>query len=147
MYIGLISLLFPQARIIHCTRNPLDTILSIYFQNFSYSHKYASNLKNIAHTYNAYRRLMKHWDQVVDIPILTVSYEDMVEQQEATTRSLLDFCELEWNDDVLQFHKTKRDVGTASYDQVRQPMYKTSKARWKNYEKHLGEVKTILKTS
>jgi tetratricopeptide (TPR) repeat protein len=146
-YIGLISMLFPNARIIHCTRNPLDNILSIYFQNFSGSHRYATNLKNIAHHYNAYNQLMKHWEKVVEIPICTVSYEDMVIQQEQTSRKLLAFCDLEWNDEVLQFHKTKRSVGTASYEQVRQPMYKTSKDRWKNYEQHLGEIKEMLNIS
>lgn len=144
MYIGLITLLFPDARIIHCTRNPLDSILSVYFQNFSGGHSYSTNLKNITLFYNAYHRLMKHWKDVINIPIHTVKYEEIVEDQEKVTRELLEFCELDWDDNVLQFHKSKRNVGTASYEQVRQPIYKTSKERWRNYEKHLDIVKKTL---
>lgn len=143
-YIGLIALLFPNAKIIHCTRNPLDNILSIYFQYFSSSHAYASNLKNIAHFYNGYNRLMAHWQKVLDIPILTNSYEAMVEDQQTSSRKLLDFCDLEWDDAVLHFHKTKRNVGTASYNQVRQPIYSSSKQRWRYYEKHMEEAKAVL---
>lgn len=144
LHVGLISLLFPDARIIHCTRNPLDNILSIYFQHFSGMHTYSHDLENLALYYNAYHRLMQHWQKVIKTPILTLKYEDMVEDQEATSRKLLAFCNLEWSDDVLNFHKSSRSVATASYDQVRQPMYKSSKERWRNYEKYLDVVKTTL---
>jgi len=137
LMIGLINLLFPDARIIHCRRNPLDNCLSIYFQNFLLSHNYATNLVNIGHFYNQYRRVMEHWEQVIDIPMLHVDYEDMVEDAEAMSRKILDFCNLEWQESVLDFHTTGRAVATASFEQVRQPIYKTSKARWKNYEQHI----------
>ena len=136
----MVSLLFPEAKIIHCRRNPLDNALSIYFQNFSWTHDYAVKLENIGKFYNLYDRLMRHWQKVVDIPIMTVQYEDMVEDKVAMSKKLIEFCGLEWDDKILDFHDSKRTVATASYDQVRQPIYKTSRERWKNYEKHLAPL-------
>lgn len=143
-YVGLIALLFPGARIIHCRRNPMDTCLSIYFQNFIWSHDYATELANIGTFYKEYDRLMRHWEEVIDIPMMIVQYEDMIEDQEGMTRKLLEFCGLEWDDSLMNFHESERLVTTASYDQVRQPIYKTSKARWKNYARHLGPLKDAL---
>jgi len=142
--IGLISLLFPEARIIHCRRNALDNCLSIYFQSFIWSHDYAVDLSDIGFYYNEHERLMSHWKEVVDIPILTVQYEDILKDQEAMSRKLLEFCDLEWDDSVMKFYDSKRDVGTASYDQVRRPIYQSSKERWKNYEKHIDPLRKEL---
>ena len=144
LQIGAISLLFPDAHIIHCRRDPLDNGLSIYFQNFSWTHDYATKLENIGRFYAIYDSLMKHWEKVVDIPILTVHYEEMVENQEAMSKKLLDFVGLEWDKRMLEFHRSERTVATASYDQVRQPIYKSSRERWRNYEKHLGPLKESL---
>ncbi len=138
--IGLILLLFPHARIIHCRRNPLDTCLSIYFQDFVWSHDYACDLSDLGFHYGEYHRLMQHWERVVDIPMMTVQYEDMIADQEAASRRLLAFCGLEWDERVLAFHDSDRKVATASYDQVRQPIYQTSRERWRNYEHHLGPL-------
>ena len=140
LHIGVISLLFPEAKIIHCKRNPLDNALSIYFQNFSWTHDYAVRLETIGKFYNLYDRLMKHWEKVVDVPIMTVQYEDMVDDKTDMSKKLIEFCGLEWDDKILDFHDSKRAIATASYDQVRQPIYKTSRERWKNYEKHLGPL-------
>lgn len=137
MYLGLISILFPEAKIIHCRRHPLDNALSIYFQSFIWTHDYALDLGDIGFFYGFYDKLMGHWENVLGDRILTVQYEDMVDNQEAMSRKILEFCDLEWDESVLDFHKTERSVGTASYDQVRQPMYKTSKERWRNYQKHI----------
>jgi tetratricopeptide (TPR) repeat protein len=142
--IGLIDLLFPEARIIHCRRNPLDNALSIYFQSFLWAHNYATDLANIGHFYNEYRRLMKHWGQVINIPMLHVDYEEVVEDSEAMSRKILEFCNLEWQDSVLDFHQTGRAVATASFDQVRQPIYKTSRERWKNYEQHIEPLRSAI---
>lgn len=136
-HIGLISLLFPEAKIIHCRRNPLDNGLSIYFQNFTWTHDYAIKLDRIGHFYNQYDRLIKHWENVIDIPIMTCQYEDMVEDKVAMSKKLIEFCGLEWDEKILDFQDSKRAIATASYDQVRQPMYKTSRERWRNYEKHI----------
>lgn len=144
MFVGLISLLFPESRIIHCRRNPMDNALSIYFQNFSGYHYYATDLEDIGNYYLAYDRLMSHWKSVLDIPILDIQYEDLVEDQEKTSKKLLEFCQLEWDPSVLNFHNAERKVATASYDQVRQSMYKTSRERWKNYEQQLESLGRIL---
>ncbi len=137
LHIGLISVLFPDARIIHCKRNPLDNCLSIYFQNFIWTHDYALDLADTGFFYSEYERIMQHWENVIENPILTVQYEDMVADQEAVSRKIFEFCDLEWDDSALDFHKTKRNVSTASYDQVRQPIYKSSMERWRNYYEHI----------
>jgi len=136
-HLGFIQLLFPNARVIHCTRNPLDSCLSCYFQDFLQNLDWCFDLDNITSYYFGYEKLMKHWQTVLSIPIINVSYEELVSDQEKVSRQLIDFCGLEWNDDCLNFHKTKRFVSTASYDQVRKPIYKKSVARWKNYQSHI----------
>ena len=144
MALGLIALLFPGARVIHCTRDPLDTCLSIYFQDFTRHHDYALDLENIGTHYRQYQRLMRHWRNVLDIPMLDVAYQDLVRDQEATTRRLLDFCGLEWDPACLAFHRSERVVNTASYSQVRQPMHSGSVERWRHYERHLDGLKDAL---
>lgn len=144
LYLGLISLMFPKARVIHCMRDPRDTCLSIFFQNFDASHHYATRLENIAVFYNEYARLMNHWRGVLNIPMLEVRYEDLVNNQEEISRRLIEFADLEWSDEVLRFYENKRNVATASYDQVRQKMYTKSVARWKNYERHIGKLLEVL---
>jgi len=142
--LGLIQLLFPDAKIIHCKRDPMDTCLSIYFQDFSEVHKYARDLFNTGTHYFQYLRLMDHWKQVLSIPILDVQYEDLVSNQESETRRIIEFCRLDWEESCLQFHKVKRTIDTASFDQVRQPLYTKSVKRWKHYEKYLDELKKGL---
>lgn len=142
--LGLIQLLFPEARIIHCRRDPMDTCLSIYFQDFSESHAYAKNLFNIGTHYFQYQRLMDHWNKVLSIPILEINYEDLVSNQEKTTRRILEFCDLNWEEECMQFHKVRRTIDTASFDQVRQPLYTKSIQRWKHYEKYLDDLKKGL---
>ena len=88
---------------------------------------------------------MKHWKQVLSIPIMGVSYENLVANQEDISRELIEFCGLDWTDECLSFHKTKRLVTTASYDQVRKPIYKKSVSRWKNYEAHIAPLRKALK--
>jgi len=138
--LGLIAQLFPGARIIHCTRDPRDTCLSIYFQRFNRTHSYACELGDLAYYYLEYQRLMKHWERVLDIGILEVNYETLVGDLEGGVRRMLDFLGLEWDERCLRFHESDRAVATASYDQVRQPLYTKSIARWKRYERHLGPL-------
>jgi len=140
MHLGFIDLLFPNAHVIHCQRDPLDTCLSCYFQSFSGEHPYAYSLSDLGKYYRLYHKLMNHWKKVLRIPVYELSYENLVQNQEQETRKLLTFCGIEWNDACLDFHNTRRTVSTASYDQVRKPMYTKSIGRWRQYEQHLGPL-------
>lgn len=143
-HLGLIDMLFPGARIIHCKRNPVDTCFSIYSLNFNQNHRYSTDLANLGAYYRLYEDLMAHWKKVLRIPILEVQYEEVVANQEEMSRKMIDFCDLKWDERCLDFHQAKREVATHSYDQVRRPIYKKSVARWKNYEKHLGPLIAVL---
>jgi tetratricopeptide (TPR) repeat protein len=140
-HIGLIHAAFPQARFIHMQRDPVDTCLSIYFQHFGAAHAYANDLHSLAHYYLQYRRLMAHWQAVIEPGrILELAYEDLVATQETCTRRLLDFIGLPWSDACLNFHTARTSVGTASKWQVRQRMNKNSVARWRHYEDYIAPL-------
>ena len=142
--VGMIATLFPKARIIHTRRNPMDTCLSIWQQNFNDAHAYGRNLTDLAHHYAQYLDLMEHWRQVLPGRILEVDYEETVEDQDSMTRKLIDFVGLPWDDACLKPHEVERTVLTASVWQVRQPVYKRSAGRWKNYETHLKPLRDAL---
>lgn len=142
--LGLIEKLFPDARIIHTSRHPFDTCLSCYFQNFSNTHTYSSSLRLLGEVYRLYRWQMARWREILPLRILDVDYEVLVSDTERSVRGLLEFCDLTWDPRCLEFHKSKRYVNTASYDQVRQPIYRSSVGRWKHYESHLGELTDAL---
>jgi hypothetical protein len=142
--LGLIALLFPRARIIHCHRDPLDTCLSCFFQNFGRNQPLCADLRKLGTVYRQYERLMAHWRRVLHIPTLEVRYEDLVKNQEPESRRLIDFCGLPWDDRCLAFHRTQRAVNTASFWQVRQPIYISSIGRWRHYERHLTPLKEAL---
>jgi tetratricopeptide (TPR) repeat protein len=144
LHLGLIALLFPKARVIHCRRNPMANCFSIFQQNFAGYHPYAYDLTKLGRRYRNHGRLMDHWRQVLPLPILEVDYEDIVADQEGQSRRILEFCGLEWNDAVLDFHKTQRTVQTASLWQVRQPIYTGALKGWCAYEKFLGPLKKSL---
>jgi tetratricopeptide (TPR) repeat protein len=142
--LGTIAYLLPRARVVHCRRNPLDNCISIFFQNFGDGHNYKWDLEDLGHYYRLYERLMEHWQRVLPNPLFEVQYEEMVENQEALSRRLIEFCGLEWDDGCLEFHTSSRAVKTASHWQVRQPIYKSSTERWRRYEKHLGPLQKGL---
>ncbi|BAV33885.1 sulfotransferase [Sulfuricaulis limicola] len=144
MYLGIISQLFPGARVLHCKRDPRDICLSNYFIDFGAGLGFTYDLEALAYTYKAYQELMEHWKAMLPIPILDVQYEELVEEPRSHVEAILKFCGLEWEDACLDFHQSKRQVMTASYDQVRRPLYKSSKARWKNYARQLEPVSRIL---
>lgn len=137
-HLGIISLMFPKSRVIHCTRNPMDTALSIYFQNFSGGLAFAFNLDDIVAYYRQYQRLMSHWKRVLKIPVMEVRYEELVGRQEKISRDIIAFLGLTWDNRCLNFHQIRRDVGTASFQQVREPIFHNSVGRWRNYEPHIG---------
>ena len=118
-HLGLIALLFPRARIIHCVRDPLDTCLSCYFHDFGTRHAYSCALNHLGLYYRDYRRLMAHWRDALGCEIFDVVYEELTGDLEGQARKLVAFCGLEWDDVCLKYHENPRMVGTASYDQVR----------------------------
>ena len=142
--IGFIHLIFPRARIIHCRRDPLDTCLSCYFQNFSEGQFFSYDLANLGRYYRLYEDLMQHWHEVLPGRILDVEYESLVQDLEGQSRRIVEHCGLEWDDRCLDFHKTERKITTSSYHQVRQPLYTSSVGRWRRYEAHLGPLKEAL---
>lgn len=143
--LGLISTVFPRASIIHIKRDAMDNCLSIFFQNFFTGHHYAYDLGKLGRHYKEYERLMQHWREVLLVPMLEVQYEDLVKDQEQVTRKVIDFIGLPWDDRCLQpQNAVGKVIRTASIWQARQPVYKTSVARWKHYEKHLGPLKESL---
>lgn len=137
MFLGLIALMFPRARVIHCRRHPLDCGLSIYGQRFVHPPEYSYDLADIGHYYREYERLMSHWCSVLPLPVLEVQYEELVEQPETQVRKLVEFLGLEWDTRCLRFHEQRHPVQTASSWQVRQPMHRAAVGRWRNYQVQL----------
>ena len=140
-HLGLIELLFPSARIVHCRRNPVDTGLSCYFQDFSgQSILFAQNLTSIGAYYREYLRVMDHWYKHSSLPILDIDYEELVRDTESVTRRVLEFLALGWHEACLRHDRVDRTVLTASSAQVREAVYERSLGRSKHYEAFLGEL-------
>ncbi len=144
MHVGVIALLFPHARIVHCRRHPLDNCLSCYFTSFADEIRFASQLDTLGRYYLDYARLMQHWHNVLPIEIFDLQYEDLIGDTEERVRALLDFCGLDWEKSCLSFYETQRGVRTPSRWQVRQPIYTGSVQRWRNYARHLDPLTEIL---
>lgn len=144
MYLELVEALLPQSHVIHCTRDPLDTCLSCYMTDFATPYDFASDLTSLGQFYRLYVKMMEHWKRVLTLPILDVRYEDVVGDVEAQTRRMLDFLNLPWEPRCLDFHKSTRPVATASSEQVRRPIYRSSVGRRRKYEPHLHELIDML---
>jgi hypothetical protein len=142
--VGFIARLLPNAKIIHCERNPLDTCLSIFSNLFTGLHPYAYNLEELGHYYLQYQQLMEYWHQVLPGRIYTLNYEQVVTDTETEVRKLLDFCGLPFEEGCLSFHENERAVVTVSSTQVRQPIYKSSVEGWRRYEKGLAPLRAVL---
>ena len=142
--LGLISRMFPVARIIHCIRDPLDTCISCYFTNFRDGHEYTCDLASLGTYYRQYLRIMQHWKQTIKIPMLELNYEDLVSRPEEMSRQLVAYCGLDWNEKCLSPHKTRRAVRTASFSQVRHKVYTSSVERWRNYGAHIEVLRHAL---
>ncbi len=147
-YLGMIKVILPHAKIIHCQRGPLDNCLSIYKNYFSDCQRYAYDLAELGEYFRFYQELMEHWHRVLPIgSIYDIQYEAVVADQEQQTKALLRHCDLAWDEHCLSFHKTNRAVKTASATQVRQPVHQRSVHLWKRYEKHLEPlVKSLMVT-
>jgi hypothetical protein len=145
-HLGLIHLMFPNARIVHSMRDPMDSCFSCYSRLFIANNLgYTYDLGAVARYWVSYHELMQHWHAALpEGRILDVSYESMVGDFEAQARRLVDYLGLPWDDRCLGFHQNRRIVKTASVAQVRKPIYKTSVARWKPYERHLGPLLDVV---
>jgi tetratricopeptide (TPR) repeat protein len=144
LYLGLIKLLFPDAKIVHTVRDPLDNCLSVYFLHLDHRMAYALDLADIGHYYTQYRRLMAHWKALFGADIFDFDYDAFVHQPRPAVEKLLAFCGLEWDERCLAFHETPSTVKTASVWQVREPLYTRSSGRARHYERHLGPLRAQL---
>ena len=144
-YAALIRLILPEARIIHCRRDPMDTCLSCYSKLFSGEQAFTYDQTELAQFHRDYQTLTAHWREVLPAThYLEIDYEAVVVDLEAETRRMLDFLGLRWDSACLDFHRTKRAVRTASINQVRQPVYRSSVGRWRRHAQHLQPMLTIL---
>jgi tetratricopeptide (TPR) repeat protein len=145
MNLGLIHAAFPQAKIIHLRRDPIDTCLSIYFQYFNHQHRYANDLDSLAHFYGQYLRVMEHWRALLPATtLLEVPYDQLVNDQELWSRRMVEFIGLPWDPRCLDFHRTERTVITLSKWQVRQKIHTGSSGRWRHYERHVGPLLRLI---
>lgn len=142
-HVGLIQLLFPGSRVIWCRRNPIDVCVSNYFQDFEDTIPFASDLGHLALMYRLHEQLMRHWQSLFADAIMELHYDDLVDRQEEQTRALLSFVGLPWDEQCLRFYESDRITMTASNDQVRKPLYKST-GRYAPYEKHLGQLRKDL---
>jgi hypothetical protein len=140
MYLGHISVLFPNARIILCRRDLRDVGLSCFLHAFDDAMNWTNDLADIAARMRETERLIEHWRQVLPRPMLEVQYEALVANPETESRRLIDFLGLEWDPACLTFYQTERPILTESYWQVRQPVYSRSVGRWRHYREHLGPL-------
>ncbi len=131
---------------IFCRREARDNCLSCFFQWFSVGNTFAYDLAHCGHEYLATQHIMAYWRRVLPLPMLEVQYEDMVTDLQGQSRRLMDFLGLPWDPACLEFHRTDATVLTASSWQVRQPIYQSSVARWRHYERHLGPLMEVLQS-
>jgi len=143
-HLGVAAVTFPNATLVHVTRDPMDTCLSIFMTHFSRDNGFAYDLDDIAAYYRDYRRLMEHWRAMLGARLHEVAYEDLVADQERSSRALVAACGLEWDPACLDFHRTRRTVGTASHWQVRQPLYADAVGRWRRYASWLEGLRERL---
>lgn len=138
LHVGLIKTLFPNAKILHTRRNRLDNLLSLYFLHLGPGMPYALDLADAAHWHSEYERLMAHWKRLYPNDIFDVDYDTLVREPEPLIRDLLGFLGLVWEDELLDFHRRRGAVKTASVWQVREPLHARSSGRWRNYESQLS---------
>ncbi len=144
-HLGLVAMLFPGAKVIHCRRHPLDTCLSCYMGGILPTRApFVTDLRHLGLVYRQYERIMRHWQAVLDIPILEIVYEDLVNDLEGESRRMIDFLGLDWDERCLRYYESGRTVLTLSYAQVTKPIYKSAVERYRRYEQHLGPLKAAL---
>ena len=144
-HLGLIVAMFPQARIVHARRDPMDVGFSCFEQNFAQSYPWSTSLHDIGHFYGLYRRLMAHWQAVLPRPMLDWHYESVIANLEPAARRLIEFCDLDFEPACLAFYETQRPIHTASLEQVRRPLYNSSVGKWRRYAAMLEPLARSLR--
>jgi len=144
IHIGLIKTILPNAKIIDTRRDPMDTCFSCFKQFFARGQLFTYSLEDLGNYYTDYIRAMNHWHNIYGKDIYTVHYDNVINKTEETIRELIDYCELPFEKECLEFYNSSRPVKTPSAEQVRQPIYKSGLNYWKNYEKHLLPLKKII---
>jgi len=144
LFLGLIRILFPAARIIYTRRNPLDNCLSVYFQQLGGNLNYANDLENTAHYYKQHSRLMDHWLGCFSENLFTVDYDEFVSSPEPVLRSLLEYLGLDWDERCLEFYRAENQVQTASVWQVREELHTKSSGRWRHYVPYVQDIQSLL---
>lgn len=144
LYIGLIYAAFPNARVIHCVRDPLDTCLSCFRKSFANGHRFSYDFRELGRYYRAYADLMAHWQHLFPGRMFELHYEAVIREPESSIRNLIEFCGLDWDETCLRFYETKRPVQTASAAQVRRPLYTDSIGAWRRYADHLEPLRAAL---
>jgi tetratricopeptide (TPR) repeat protein len=143
-HVGLLKLILPRAKIINARRHPLDSCLGSFKQLFSRGGSFSYDLIELGQYYLQYQRLMDHWHRLMPGRVLDVHYEDIVADVEGQVRRMLEYCELPYEEACVRFHETRRAVRTASAEQVRQPIYRSSLSWWRNYEAELEPLIQVL---
>jgi len=144
LLIGVIHLALPEAKVVHCHRDPMDNCFSIYKNFFAGDLWYAYDLTELGEYYRLYRGLMQFWHRLYPGSIFDLSYERLIDHQEEESRRLLSYCDLTWHQECLAFHRTERPVATASAVQVRRPLYRDSVALWQKFARQLEPLQAVL---
>ena len=144
LYVGLILLAMPNAKIINTVRNPMDNCFGCFKQLWAEGQNFTYDLEDLGRYYRDYHRLMAHWQAIFGDKIFSVNYEAVVANLETNVQELLDYCGLPMEEQCLRFHETERAVNTASSEQVRQPIYSSAVAYWRHFEEHLQPLKDAL---
>jgi hypothetical protein len=144
--LALIHAALPNARIIHMRRDPIDTCLSIYFQDFHVTNTFANSLDDLSHYYLEYLRLMAHWRSILPAErLLEVPYEGLTQDQEEWSRRMVEFIDLPWDPACLEYHRSERAILTFSKWQARQKIHRRSVERWRHYEPFIGPLLGLAK--
>ncbi len=144
LHVGLIRLILPNAKVIDARRDPMACCFSNFKQLFGEGQEFSYGLREAGRYYNAYVRLMDHWDEVLPGFVLRVMHEDVVDDLEGQVSRILEFCDLPFERACLEFHATERHVKTPSSEQVRQPIYRSGVDHWRRFEAHLAPLRETL---
>jgi tetratricopeptide (TPR) repeat protein len=144
LYIGLIKLALPNAKIIHVQRDPMDTCYAIYKHLFTHAYPFSYKLDELGQYYQAYQQLMAHWQRVLPGSILELSYEQLVSKPQTALKSVLEYCNLDWQAECLHFDRNTDASTTGSAAQIRQRLYTSSVGKWRHYKQQLAELEKRL---